>query len=204
MQQGVYTATASHAAGASQAITLTGGWGAGPHTIGVAFLNDAWGGTAATDRNLYVDGVSYDGAGLAGAPATLLSNGVANFAVPDAAAPAPRNTALTLHLAEDAWLGDARYSVAVDGTTVAADGAVTASNGTGQSQAVGLHAVLAPGLHDIGVSFLNDAWGGTAATDRNLYVKGVDVNGTPVPGASAALFSAGTAHFQIMVPLEGS
>jgi len=200
VQQGAFTATASHAAGAVQAISLTGGWGAGAHNVGVAFLNDAWGGTAATDRNLYVNGINYDGSAVGGASATLLSNGVASFAVPAADAPAPVNQALTLHLAEDAWQGDAHYSVAIDGKTMTADGAVTALNGAGQSQAASLSALLTPGSHDLSVSFLNDAWGGTPATDRNLYVKGIDVGGAPVSGASAALYSAGTTHFQFVVP----
>ena len=30
----------------------------GPHTVVIAFANDAWGGTATTDRNLYLDGVA--------------------------------------------------------------------------------------------------------------------------------------------------
>ncbi len=200
VQQGAFTATASHTAGAVQAISLKGGWGAGAHSVGVAFLNDAWGGTAATDRNLYVNGISYDGTAVGGASATLLSNGVASFAVPAAGAPAPVNQALTLHLAEDAWQGDAHYSVAIDGKTVTADGVVTALNGAGQSQAASLSALLTPGSHDLSVSFLNDAWGGTPATDRNLYVKEIDVGGAPIPGASAALYSAGTTHFQFVVP----
>ena len=180
---------------------MKGGWGAGAHSIGVAFLNDAWGGTAATDRNLYVNGISYNGTAVGGGSAALLSNGVASFAVPAAGAPAPVDTALTLHLAEDAWQGDAHYSVAVDGVTIMGDGAVTASNGAGQSQAANLRALLMPGSYDLSVSFLNDAWGGTAATDRNLYVKGIDVGGAPVSGASAAMYSAGTTHFHITVPL---
>jgi len=200
VQQGAFTATASHTAGAVQAISLTGGWGAGAHSVGVAFLNDAWGGTAATDRNLYVNGISYDGLAVGGASAALLSNGVARFAVPAAGAPAPVNQALTLHLAEDAWQGDAHYSVAIDGKTVTADGVVMALNGAGQSQAASLSALLTPGAHDLSVSFLNDAWGGTPATDRNLYVKGIDVGGAPVSSASAALYSTGTTHFQIVVP----
>jgi len=203
VQQGTFTATAPHAAGAPQSISLTGSWGAGPHSIGIAFVNHAWGGTAATDRNLYVDGVSYDGIGAAGAPATLFSNGVATFGVAAASASAAKGTALTLHLAEDEWQGDARCSVAIDGGTIVRDSAVTASNGEGRSQAVDLHALLAPGPHDIGLSFLNDAYGGTAATDRNLYVKGIDVGGVPIPGMDATLFAAGTAHFQIMVPWGG-
>ena len=188
---GVRTATASHGQGATQDVSIGGTWGAGPHTVGVSFINDAWGGTAATDRNLYVDAATYDGRAAGGAPATLLSNGTVNFA-----APAP----VTLHLAEDAWQGDAQYTVAIDGTTVVQNGTVTALNGSGGSQAVGLSALLSAGKHDVAVSFTNDAWGGTASTDRNLYVKGIDVNGTPAAGATATLLSNGTAHFQILVP----
>jgi hypothetical protein len=33
--------------------------------------------------------------------------------------------------------------------------------------------------------FLNDAWGGTAATDRNLYVQSIDVNGVHFAGNTA-------------------
>ena len=84
--------------------------------------------------------------------------------------------------------------------SAAGSGTVTAANAAGASQAVDIKAVLAAGAHDLAVSFLNDAWGGTAATDRNLHVRGVDLNGTPVPGAVSDLFSAGTAHFQIAVP----
>ncbi len=192
---GVQTATASHAAGASQTVSLAGNWGAGPHSVAVAFINDAYGGTATTDRNLYVERVTYDGQVASGGPATLLSAGTANFAVPAAST----LTALTLHLAEDAWQGDAQYSVLVDGKALGEGGVVTASNALGQSQAVALQAALSAGTHDVAVSFLNDAWGGTAATDRNLYVKGIDVNGASVPNAGAALMSAGTAHFQIVV-----
>ena len=30
----------------------------------------------------------------------------------------------------------------------------------------------------VAVNFLNDAWGGTPATDRNLYVNAITYNGT--------------------------
>ena len=55
------TVTASHAAGKEQQFTFNGNWGAGPHNVAVKFLNDAYGGTAATDRNLYLTSASYDG-----------------------------------------------------------------------------------------------------------------------------------------------
>lgn len=81
---GVHTATASHAAGASQPFSFTGRWGPGPHTVGITFINDAWGGTPSSDRNLYVEQVSFNGALAGGTPATLWSSGTANFTTPAA------------------------------------------------------------------------------------------------------------------------
>jgi hypothetical protein len=75
---GTLTAHALHGAG-SDTLTVQGNWTGGQHTVSVAFLNDAWGGTAATDRNLHLDGATYDGAALASSTASLLSNGAAAF-----------------------------------------------------------------------------------------------------------------------------
>lgn len=38
--------------------------------------------------------------------------------------------------------------------------------------------------------FLDDAWGGTPDTDRNLYLDGVSYNGAEVPDSALALYSA--------------
>ncbi len=193
---GVQTATASHGTGATQDFSVSGNWGDGPHTVGMTFINDAWGGTPSTDRNLYVDSVSYDGHPAAGAPQALMSNGTANFAVSGAAV----NVDLVLHMAEDAWQGDAMYSLSLDGQPTGQSGVVTALNALGHSQAVDLKAALSPGVHDLGISFLNDAYGGSPATDRNLFATGVDLNGAPVAGAAVALYSQGTGHIQIFIP----
>ena len=115
-------------------------------------------------------------------------------------ASSPASTALTLHLAEDAWNGDAQYSVAVDGQTLVQNSTVTALHTKGQSQAVSLQDILSPGTHDLALSFLNDAYGGSPTTDRNLYLVGLDVNGTAASGVSANLYSAGTQHFHFVVP----
>jgi hypothetical protein len=48
---GTFTAKASHADGVDQTFTFKGDWAPGGHTVAVNFLNDAWSGTAATDRN---------------------------------------------------------------------------------------------------------------------------------------------------------
>jgi hypothetical protein len=58
---------------------FTGNFGSGPHDVGVSFVNDAWGGTPTTDRNLYVNSVSFDSHSYGGA--TLLSNGMLHFAI---------------------------------------------------------------------------------------------------------------------------
>ena len=196
---GTQTATASHDAGASQTVTVHGDWGAGIQKASIAFINDAYGGTPATDRNLYVSNVAYDGNPTTPASATLMSNGAATFTTADSDTDTSTGT-VTLRLAEDAYKGNAQYAVTVDGGAPAATGTVTALNAAGQSQAVNLPGQLTAGWHDIAVSFLNDLYAGTPSTDRNLYVKSVDVNGKAAPGATAVLDSSGTSHFSIFVP----
>jgi len=191
---GTVTVTALHALGKSQAVTLTGSWGAGAHDVGVQFINDAWGGTPTTDRNLYVDAVAFDGQASAAPAASLYTNGTAHFAT--AASP------LVLQLSEDAYLGDAQFSVAVDGKMLGGAQSVTALHGSGAVQDFAFGAAMAAGTHDVAVSFLNDAWGGTAATDRNLYVGAVIVNGTTAPGTAAALMSNSTQHFSVVVAAQ--
>jgi len=75
---GTRTATASHASGASQDVTLAGSWGSGSHVVTVNFINDLYGGTPATDRNLYVNTLTYDGSATV-VDAALQSNGKVDF-----------------------------------------------------------------------------------------------------------------------------
>ena len=192
---GVRTAAALHTTGDSQVVTLSGDWGSGAHTVEIAFLNDAYGGTPTTDRNLYVDGVSLDGRAATPASAVLYAAGKRGFSVP----PAAKASKLTLHLAEDAYQGDAQYSIAIDGRQIGPAGTVTASNAAGQTQTVDIAATLAPGRHELTLSFLNDAYGGTPGTDRNLFLKGAEVDGTPIPGALANLYKASSEHLSFVV-----
>ena len=120
-----------------------------------------------------------------------------------APAPAPAsNTAgvIALHLSEDAWLGDAQFIVSLDGQQLGGAQTVTALHGLGQDQTFSIQGAFGIGSHDLAISFINDAWGGTPDTDRNLYVDGVDLNGAPQAGGTAVLYSNGTAH----VPVAGS
>jgi len=189
---GTVTVTASHAKGQSQSVSLSGQWGPGAHDVGVQFLNDAWGGTAATDRNLYVNGVALDGQASTAAPAAQMANGTAHMAT--GASP------LVLQLSEDAYQGDAQFTVSVDGKALGGAQSVGASHAAGAVQNFAFAQAMAAGTHDVAVSFLNDAWGGTAATDRNLYVQAIDANGAALPGTAAALMSTGTQHFSLVVP----
>ena len=198
---GVLSAHAAHGSGAADQVTLRGDWGPGQHQAVVTFLNDAYDGPGA-DRNLHVEGARYDGAELGGAARELLSSGTAAIGFTDATAlPGGAATtvgagadSLVLRIAQDAYLGDAQYTVAVDGVQLGGTQTARAPHGAGQADAVTLHGDWAPGGHSVAVSFLNDAWDG-GGNDRNLYVEGASYDGTPLDGAAQALLSAGTASF---------
>ena len=201
---GTLTAGASHAAGAADTVTLYGDWGAGQHTVGVNFLNDAYGGTSSTDRNLYVNGATYDGATVTNSAKTLLSAGTQSFTFSDVT---PTSTGgqnqsigsgkdqLQLAIGEDAWQGDAQYTVSVDGQQVG--GTLTAHGAQGAKQAdlVDVYGNWGAGNHQVIVNFLNDAYGGTSSTDRNLYVDGITYDGKVNTTGTTALLSAGPKTF---------
>ena len=192
---GTFVATASHAAGKSQAATVLGNFGAGPHKVDVTFLNDAYGGTAATDRNLYVDSIVDGGTITKGA--ALMSNGTASFitGAPSVVTVGSGPKAITLQMSEDAWQGDAQFTVKVDGQQVGGTLTTTALHAAGQTQQFDIRGAFTPGAHKVEVAFLNDAYGGTAATDRNLYVN--QVGGVAV---NDAMLSNGSHSFTAVVP----
>ena len=196
---GTFAAAASHAAGQSDTLTLKGDWAAGEHQVAVHFLDDAWGGTAATDRNLYVDGAAFNGQNVAGAAQALLTDTApGGFAFTEAGTVAPPSDPLTagtgadalvLKISQDAYQGDAHYTVSVDGQQIGGTFTAAASHAAGQSDTLTLKGDWAAGEHQVAVRFLDDAWGGTAATDRNLYVDGAAFNGRDVAGAAQAILS---------------
>ena len=240
---GVQTAHAVHGSGQTEAVLVQGDWAAGDHTVTLTFLNDAWDGTAATDRNLYLDNASYNGTGVSGSSLSLLSQGGQTFNFHDAgttqtgsstgtggsstgtggtstgtpaagsngtsgSTPAstpvstPVNTTLgtgpdklVLHISEDAYRGDAQYTVAVDGHQVGGVQTAHAVHGSGQSDAVLVQGDWGAGDHTVTLTFLNDAWDGTTATDRNLYLDNASYNGTGVSGSSLSLMSQGGQTF---------
>ncbi|MGG5817692.1 right-handed parallel beta-helix repeat-containing protein [Falsiroseomonas sp. HW251] len=199
-QGGTWTASALHGSGQSDTLTIKGNWAAGTHSVAVTFLNDDWGGSATTDRNLYVDAMSYGGTAVVGATATLLTNGAQSLAFTEAAAPTSVPVALNvgtgpdtlvLKISQDAWNGSAQYTVSVDGVQQGGTWTASALHGSGQSDTLTIKGNWAAGTHSVSVNFLNDDWGGTTTTDRNLYVDAVSYDGKAVVGGSLAFSSNG-------------
>ena len=58
---GDYTASALHSSGDAGTFLLTGNWSSGVNSVQVGFINDAYGGVASEDRNLYVNSIPYNG-----------------------------------------------------------------------------------------------------------------------------------------------
>lgn len=79
---------------------------------------------------------------------------------------------LVLYLAEDAYNGDAQVQLTIGGAHVFAQPVkVTAKHALNQRQ---VFTVLGawPSKPQVTITFNNDAWGGDASKDRNLYVVG--------------------------------
>ena len=201
---GVLTAAASHAAGAADTVTIYGDWGVGSHTVGVNFLNDAYAGTAATDRNLYVNGAVYDGAAVANSAEALLSGGTQQFTFKDVtpASAGGQNQSigngsdqLVLAIGEDAYGGNAQFTVSVDGKQVGGTVTAHAAQASGKSDLLDVYGDWGGGQHSVVVNFLNDAYGGTSAADRNLYVNGLTYDGAVNSTKTTALLSSGPQQF---------
>ena len=204
---GTLTASASHGAGQSQAFHVLGTYGAGTHKVAVNFLNDAYGGSASTDRNLFVDSASINGASISGGHLEEYAGGAQSFSFTVAAAavqgtsqPAPSTSTsgpdtFVFKVSEDAYQGDAQYSIAINGTTIGGTRTATASHAAGKSETVTVNGTFGAGA-TARLTFLNDAYGGTASTDRNLYVSGVTYNGLATGPDQAVLLSNGPADFK--------
>jgi hypothetical protein len=102
---------------------------------------------------------------------------------------------ITVLVSEDYYQGNAQFTVSVDGQQVGGTQTATAIHGQGQTQALVLPGPYALGAHTVSVTFINDAYGGTASTDRNLYVDGLSFDGKSYAGGT--LFSNGTLTFTI-------
>ncbi len=217
---GTLTASASHAAGQDDIITVKGDWAPGAHKVAVNFINDAWGGTAAADRNLHVDGITYNGTALAKGTADLLRAGPVDFTFTDGAiTPAPTPApgtgtggavgktigagadSLVLKISQDAWQGNAQYGVFVDGKQVGGTLAAGALRGSGNEDTLTIKGDWSTGDHKLTVRFLNDASG--TGGDRNLYVEDGSFNGSTLGKHFAAFKISGPDDFRFTKTADG-
>ncbi len=149
-----------------------------------------------------------DGAGIRSAPSAGVAVQVTVQGTNPGPPPPPTNVvilpqpvmpALVLHLSEDAYMGDAQFSLKIDGVQIATE-TVTASHADGHEQAFTYTGgFTAKGTHQISVSFINDAWGGTPQTDRNLYLLSLSMNGID-QGVSYDFKGEETRTFPVTVP----
>jgi hypothetical protein len=187
---GVETATASHAGGQDESFTFLGNWAPGSHTVTVTFVNNFLYPGTAGDRNLYVDGVTYDGQTVSNTTSPIYTSplfppnstsgdyfGNAVYTVNDttpipAGAPSTPTTTpgavaigsgpdtLVLNMAEDPYDGDAQFTVAVDGQQIGGTQTTSAVVSQGQQQEFDVSGNFGPGTHNVTVTFLNDLIGG--------------------------------------------
>src|SRR5687768_5478514 len=80
---GTLTAQALRGSGQSDTLEIKGDWSAGTHTVSVKLLNDLWGGSASADRNLHVEGATYNGAAVPGCNLYVNAPGAKGFTVTD-------------------------------------------------------------------------------------------------------------------------
>ena len=160
------------------------------HALGLAHASDP---NAVMYASVGANNQTFDGTDVAGIQA--LYGAPASTPAP-VATPSPSDV-IALNLSEDAWLGDAQFVVSLDGQQLGGVQTVTALHGLGQDQTFTFQGSFGAGPHDLAISFINDAWGGTSDTDRNLYVDGVRFDGAAVAQGAAALYSNGTAHFPL-------
>ncbi|WP_336965001.1 cellulase family glycosylhydrolase [Sphingobium aquiterrae] len=201
---GTLTASALRFSDQQDSVTLHGNWGTGDHVVTVKFVNDLWNAKTTEDRNLYVQSAVYNGQEIAKASASMFTNGTHNIGF-TASAPAGKaseagsgSDTLVLQLSQDAYRGNAKYQVFVDGKQVGGTFEAQAGHGSGARDTLTLHGDWGNGSHDVKVAFLNDLWNATTREDRNLYVESATYNGIAVDNAKAGLFTSSGAQFAFM------
>ncbi len=188
---GVINAVALHGSGVHDTVTLRGDWGTA-NTLTVKFLNDAWGGTPDQDRNLHVQGMSFNGQELIGMAADLFTTSVTTFAATKPIA--PKTTilgdgpdTLVLKLSQDYWQGSADYTVLVNGQQIGGRLTAGALHTYGAEDTLTLRGDWGDTVN-VTVKFLNDAWGGSSTADRNLHIEAISLNGDDMH-QSASLYT---------------
>lgn len=76
---GTQTAVALRNSGSVDTVTVKGSFTAGNHTVTINFLNDIYDGTPTSDRNLYLESATINGAAVPASTISMLSGGPTSF-----------------------------------------------------------------------------------------------------------------------------
>ena len=136
-----------------------------------------------------------------GAPFSPLVTSAPDSTMPVMPVASATTDTLVLDLSEDAWQGNADFAITVDGNQVGSTQAVTALHSQGASQLFTFTGDWGTGVQDVGITFENDAWGGSPAEDRNLYVNSATLNGAST-SADISMWSNGTSYVDVTAPSE--
>jgi Ca2+-binding RTX toxin-like protein len=132
---------------------------------------------------------SPDGADTSGMYGAAAANVTGSVTTP--AAPAAPKTTIKLHVSGDQYQGTPHFDVRVNGLDVASHLTTRAVHGNGQWSDVQVSGDFGPsGPQKVAIHFTDDAYGGTASTDKNLYVDYVEINGKRYQGETATNHAA--------------
>ena len=162
-----------------------------------------------SSADLQVTGLSLGGSSITGGGQALSTAGVAGLpgaasgiavvtATPTVSAGKGADT-LALAVSEDAYQGDAQFTVQVNGKQIGGTFTAAALHGAGASQTFDILGNFAAGKDVATVTFLNDDYGGPGL-DRNLYVNSATLNGQAIAGGSVAANYDGPVSFGFVVP----
>ena len=111
---------------------------------------------------------------------------------------------LALSVSEDAFGGDAQFTVRVDGKQIGGTLTASALHDIGATQTFDVMGNFTAGQHVATVTFLNDNYGGSPSLDRNLYVTGGSINGSAISGAVLNESYNGPGNFAFVAPASHS
>lgn len=115
--------------------------------------------------------------------------------LPDVAVGCLPTETLVLNIAEDAYRGHARFTVAVDGPQVGGIQTATASHAAKQTQAFAITGRFGFTRHVVALTFLNEIRGRSMNRKRSLYLVGAMLNGIELWDLSLTMRTNGTAYF---------
>jgi VCBS repeat-containing protein len=176
-------------------------------SVGVAYRGDRYGGTPDADRNLFVSAVEFGGrtytarehgvfapAGGADARKEAVVNaagemfwgGVLTF---------EERRSVIVHAAGQSHLGAPKFDVLINGQTVArrleppsSPGALTVERREAAADAFAFKLDADTRIETVAIAYRNDAYGGSADSDRNLFIPFIEIDGATIRPDGVATF----------------